>query len=236
MIWMHLVICIIAGLYKPDNPDAPGIPDARGTRTLFSEYAPTKISIDGDLKEWSKCASTTIIDSFRRKSNNKMSFQSMWNKNFLYLAFIVEDVNLAALQSSPDHPELYLDDMVEFLIDTRNRKDSCWDTDDIIYHINLLGQKKDDRGTIDCRTDPNWNGNAVYALTIRGSLNDNTDKDTGYSVEIAISWKELGVEPASGKKLGFNFANGDNGKLFDWVNASPFRSPYRFGDLELIKE
>ena len=47
--------------------------------------------------------------------------------------------------------------------------------DDIIYHINLLGQKKDDRGTIDCKSNSKWNGNAKIAVRIFGSLNDPKD-------------------------------------------------------------
>jgi hypothetical protein len=130
---------------------------------------------------------------------------------------------------------LYLDDMVEFLIDTRNDKGSCWNEDDIIYHINLLGQKKDDKGTVDCASNPKWNGNAAYKINAQGTLNDHSDRDKGYNVEISISWKELELKPVQGLKIGTNFAIGDNGNLFDWAGASPFRSPSAFGNLVLVK-
>jgi hypothetical protein len=191
------------------------------------------IKIDAQLNEWGGARSIAIKDK-HRESESTGSVQTFWNNQYLYIAFQIKDKNLQAIQTSLDHPKLYLDDMVEFLIDTQNNKDSCWQEDDIIYHINLLGQKKDDRGSFDCITNPEWNGNAEYTIKKLGSLNDPTDIDTGYIVEIRISWKELDIEPVAGLKLGFNFAVGDSGKLFDWVGASPFRSPYAFGNLILI--
>ncbi len=202
-------------------------------KELISRKSGVKVSIDGTLNEWRNCPSTTIRDEFRKKSNNKLSIQTMWDKQYLYMAFTVTDSNLRAKQTVLDHPELYLDDIVEFLLDTKNDKDSCWDRDDIVYHINLLGQKKDDRGGDDCKTNTAWNGSAKFEVSLNGTLNDSTDADVGYTVEVAISWKELGRKPAAGVRVGLNFANGDNGKLFDWVGASPFRSPFKFGDLVL---
>lgn len=205
----------------------------QGDKELVSRRSETKIFIDGVLNEWKGCPSVIIRDKFRKKSTNNLSIQTMWNKQYLYIAFNVADSNLQAKQTVPDHPELYLDDMVEFLLDTKNDKDSCWDADDIVYHINLLSQKKDDRGGNDCKTNATWNGRAKYAVKLNGTLNDTTDIDGGYTVEVAIWWRELGIKPAVGVRMGVNFANGDNGKLFDWVGASPFRSPFMFGDLVL---
>lgn len=191
------------------------------------------IKIDAQLNEWGRARSITIQDK-HQESENTASILTFWDNQNLYIAFQIQDKNLQSIQTSLDHPKLYLDDMVEFLIDTQNNKDSCWQEDDIIYHINLLGQKKDDRGSFNCITNPGWNGNAEYAIKKLGSLNDPTDIDTGYIVEISISWKELNIEPVAGLKIGVNFAVGDGGKLFDWVDASPFRSPYAFGNLILI--
>jgi len=195
-------------------------------------FTDQSMKIDGHLDEWEHAKSINIEDD-SRKSHANASIKALWDMQNLYIAFQVMDEDLQAKQTVLDHPQLYLDDMVEFLIDSRNDKESCWNEDDIIYHINLLGQKKDDRGSMDCSSNPKWNGNASYEIDLQGSLNDPTDTDKGYVVEISIPWKELDLDPVVGLKIGMNFAIGDNGILFDWAGASPFRSPDVFGNLEL---
>jgi len=220
MIYTFLVICNIIGLLNSD-------------KVLVCHYTKIPIKIDAQLNEkgW-ESAGFIILQDPKKRTDNKVIVRTLWDEQNLYVAFHVQDKNLQAKQTVLDHPQLYMDDMVEFLIDTRNDKDSCWNIDDVIYHINLLGQKKDDRGTVNCTTDPKWNGNAKYAIQLFGTLNDTTDIDIGYDVEVSISWKELETKPGS---LSVDFAIGDSGKLFDWVGASPFRSPYAFGKLMLIK-
>lgn len=190
------------------------------------------VKIDARLNEWEHARMIKIKDETRKTSSNAI-VRTLWDEQNLYIAFQVQDSNLEAEQIILDHERLYLDDMVEFLIDSRNDKTFCWNEDDVIYHINLLGQKKDDKGSVDCVTNPGWNGNASYAIEMTGTLNDSSDIDIGYVIEVSISWEELNLEPGSGLTMGVNFAIGDNGKLFDWVNASPFRSPDAFGSLVL---
>ena len=204
-------------------------------KELVCLYTNRTVIIDAQLNEWEHARFITIRDE-SRKSGNSAVIMTLWDDQNLYIAFQVKDNNLKAEQTVLDHALLYLDDMVEFLIDSRNDKGFCWDEDDIIYHINLLGQKKDDKGSIDCVTNPKWNGEAEYAINMIGTVNDSTDNDTGYTVEVSISWKELNLKPISDLKMGVNFAIGDSGNLFDWVDASPFRSPYAFGNLILARD
>jgi len=171
------------------------------------------------------------------ESDNRVEVWSLWDNDSLYFRMEVADKDLRAYQTEKDHPLLYLDDMVEILLDVLNDKNDCWNTDNIVYHINLLGQKKDDRGTEDCESDPLWDGEAHYHIRLHGTLNDTTDIDKGYQVEIAIPWSELGITPETKRKIGINFANGDNDgagrQLFDWSGAWPLRTPSDFGTLIL---
>jgi len=199
-------------------------------------YTKKPVIIDGQIDNKWKRASSIVIADNKKLTDNTAVIRTLWDKDNLYMAFEVKDKNLQAEQYVLDHPKLWLDDMIEFLFDTRNDKDSCWNTDDVIYHINLLGQKKDDRGSADCKTNPEWNGSARYVITMDGTLNDPTDTDRGYTIEIAISWKELGIKPYAGFSMGADFALGDKGlAVFDWAGARPFRSPYAFGNLILQK-
>lgn len=172
-----------------------------------------------------------------QESDNTVTVKTLWNTDSLFFHFSIKDHDLRAYQQEKDHPLLYLDDMIEILFDANNDKNACWSIDDIVYHINLLGQKKDDRGTIDCTSDPKWDGDAHYTIHLQGTLNDTTDTDIGYQMELSISWNELGLLPVNGLSIGINFANGDNDgcgrQLFNWSGANPMRSPYTFGTIIL---
>jgi len=206
----------------------------------------SEITIDGDLSDWPEnLMSVTIIDreidqgdNIRILSDNEVICKSLWNYQFLFMAFQVKDSNLIAYQKDNDHPRLYLDDMIEILIDPQQDATELWLPDDLIYHINLLNTVKDDRGTMKGERDVAWDGKAKYAIKMKGTLNDDSDVDEGYVLEVAIPWSEIGIQPVGGTKMGFNFANGDNDgigrQLFDWMGAWPMRTPSQFGTLHLI--
>lgn len=207
-------------------------------RIIYSNYSTNDIVIDGLETENDWILSDSIsFDGVENKSENTVVVKSLWDEDYLYFLFKVSDTNLQSHQVEQDHPKLFLDDMVEFLIDAANHKDSCWNESKIVYHINLSGIKKDDRGSTNCFSDPSWNGNANYSVKLFGTLNDTNDSDEGYMVEVAIPWSELLLIPHENKVLGVNFANGDNDcngrQLFDWVGAFPLRSPHLFGNLVL---
>jgi hypothetical protein len=207
-------------------------------KQFVCNYTNNSIVIDGDLHEWRNTRSI-ILKDYSSGSDNVVEIKSLWDYENLYLAYIVKDKDLQARQTIVDHQELYLDDMIECLFDPFNEKDSCWNENNIIYHINLLGQKKDDRGTLTCVSDCSWNGNALYAVKLDGTINNSEDDDKGYVVEISITWNELGIIPHAGLKMGVNFACGDRNGVdnyfFDWVGANPFRSPFTFGEILLVK-
>lgn len=71
------------------------------------------------------------------------------------------------------------------------------------------------RGSVDCKSNSKWNGNAKIEVRLFGSLNDLKDIDTGYNVEMAISWEELDIKPHSGTKPEIDFGNGDSEIFFD---------------------
>lgn len=208
---------------------------AKEIESLFTELI---IAPGWHSPEW-KAEGTVIISGEKAGSENRMLVFSRWNNDSLYFFFKVHDSCLRACQTEKDHPKLFLDDMVEVLIDTQNDKDNCWAEDDIVYHVNLLEVKKDDRGTHDCLTDPVWDGNARISAYLLGTANQTIDVDTGYMMALSIPWTELKQKGKPGLTMGINFANGDNdGKgrqLFDWVGAWPMRSPYAYGNLILIK-
>jgi hypothetical protein len=210
------------------------------------EVSKNTITIDGKLNDWPAADPVVVHDRElfqgdleRKLSDNTMACRSVWNQNYLYLAFEVEDKILKAYQQERDHKKLYLDDMVEFLLDPNLDRSTDWLADDLVYHINLLGYVKDDRGTAEGKPNADWNGHAVYEIEANGTINQDHDEDHGYVVEVALPWTELGLQPQPGTAIGFNFTNGDNDgigrQLFDWQGAWPMRTPKQFGTLILEK-
>ena len=199
---------------------------------VFSGYVDAAVSWD-DVE-----VALTVRDTCGG-SENVMDVKTVWSEDSLYLFFQVKDSNLQCVQMENDHPALFLDDMVEFLFDSRNDRGEEWIEDDIIYHINIFGFKKDDRGTPEGISDPQWNGSARYAVNIRGTVNEDSDIDDGYDMEVALPWTELGVCPCDGLVMGADFVCGDNDsigrQLFDWAGAVPFRHPVQFKNFVLKK-
>jgi len=127
--------------------------------------------------------------------------------------------------------------MVEVLLDPRRDATDQWLEDDIVYHVNILGQVKDDRGSPEGKSDAGWQSAAVFAVRTDGTINDSTDLDRGYTVELAVPWSEIGQTPEPGLTLGINLAAGDaegpEEHLWDWSGANPFRQPSVYGLLKL---
>lgn len=214
--------------------------DAGSTGKSVASHYITDYSLSGwNMPEFEN-PDCVRIEGSTAGSENTMAVFSRWNEDSLCFFFRVEDTDLRAYQTERDHPQLWLDDMVEILIDTQNNKDSCWAEDDIVYHINILEYVKDDRGSRECATNPAWNGKARFRVQLFGTVNDTTDVDQGYLLTLSFPWEEIGPVPSRNLTMGVNFANGDNDgrgrQLFDWVGASPMRSPYAFGNLVLKKK
>ncbi|WP_020531267.1 sugar-binding protein [Flexithrix dorotheae] len=215
-------------------------PSAQQFVALFQE----EIRIDGKLDDWKLDHPITIHDREiaqgdhkRVLSDNQVKVYANYNQQYLFLAFQVNDADLRAIQTEREHPKLFLDDMVEFLIDADNDKSNFWNADDFVCHINLNGTIKDDRGDKNGNKNVDWDGQYQFEITLNGTLNNSSDVDKGYILEVAVPWEVIEKRPEKGMTMGFNFANGDNdGKgrqLFDWMGAWPARSPNQFGTLIL---
>ncbi|WP_020526867.1 family 20 glycosylhydrolase [Flexithrix dorotheae] len=208
---------------------------------LSANFTSQEIEIDGELTEWedAKWYSYVPNDYYWK---DKTEFALKWDEENLYIAFNVKNSNLQALKKKRDQEGLHMDDGVEFLIDANLDKSKSWEGDDIAYHINVLNAIIDDRG-LDAKGQYNskWNGKAKTAVKINGTINQATDIDKGYQVEVAIKWKEIGKTPANGLKLGINLCTNDRNdktgdyRYYDFMNLKVFHVPSGFATLELVK-
>ena len=223
------------------NPP-PGTDTSAGEeKILVCPRSGGPIAVDGKIEDaWSWAGRLMLDDPADVADPNAVRIYTVWDENYLYVAYEVVDMYLVGYQTERDHKTLYRDDMIEVLLDPRQDRTDLWLDDDIVYHVNLLGQVKDDRGTPGGRpqdSDATWNSRALFAAVFDGTLNDSSDTDRGFCVELAVPWSEIGKSPDTGVKLGINFASGDaegpEEHLWDWCGAHPFRQPSVYGTLVL---
>lgn len=208
---------------------------------VTATYFDGDIKIDGDLSDWTDAtwgyfvpADSTWIDT--------CLFTLRWNREYLYLAFIVRNSNLQAEQTKRDAPNLYKDDGVEFLIDANFDHTDEWKEDDIAYHINILNAILDERGVNEKGGyNGNWSGKALTQVSTSGTINKSDDEDKGYLIEVAVPWTEIGKVPSPGLTLGIDLCVNDRDDItqqyrhYDLMNLPKFHVPSGFAKLMLVK-
>lgn len=207
--------------------------------------AGTPIKIDGKLDEPAWFAAPDVgafkfpwwKDGKKEQTRAKM----LWDDENLYVAFICEDAHITARHTERDGkiPE---DDCVEVMI-TPNLA-----TPNIYYNIefNLLGGILDNfrpNGPSKPRA-PKWDAEGVQiAGTYVGTLNNDSDTDQYWIVEVAIPFKNFAdvakqarPRPGTGWNLNLNRHGGKtNAQTSQWSSADPnattktFHTPDRFG-------
>lgn len=209
---------------------------------ILAAYRTDKsLTVDGDLSDWNDVKWSSFVPAKHLNWSDTCHFAIKWDKKNLYLAFKVENSNLQALANSRDKEGLHMDDGVEFLLDTDFDQSEEWKDDDLAYHINVLNAIIDDRGSLaNGEYNNDWNGNAKTAVKLLGTVNDPSDKDKGYQVEVAISWKEIGKTPARQLVMGIDLCVNDRDdvyqqyRYFDYMNLSVFHMPKGFAKLVLV--
>ncbi|MBL8028673.1 MAG: helix-turn-helix domain-containing protein [Fibrobacteres bacterium] len=179
---------------------------AKGTK-IACPYTEQHITINGYLDEWADLIGlrvNTFEDTNTNRAaifNNKARFSARWNENSLYLAFYVQDRNLNSSTFS-DLDNARQDDGIEIWIDGAN--DSGIKINENDYHLvvglnnnvnEMRGREKSEAAKEKVpRVMTRHLKLQTYVRTF-GTINDNADIDSGYSVEMAIDWKSLGVNP-----------------------------------------
>ena len=207
-----------------------------------AQYVAKKVKVDGELAEWDLALWDYFVPTYHENWKDTCFYAVTWDEKNLYLAFKVQNRNLQAQKKKRDEVNLHQDDGIEFLLDTRLDKSSDWENDDIAYHVNVFNAIIDDKGMGDDGNYNNkWNGNAKTAVKLLGTVNQTEDKDNGYQVEVAVSWKELGIKPKESKRLGINLCVNDRDdrtqeyRYYDYMNLKVFHLPSGFAELLLVK-
>jgi len=192
-------------------------------------------------------------------SKNKVVVRSFWNLKYLNIAFVVIDNHLfAQAESTPDKPRLHLNDGIEIYIDTRDDDGLKMNTNDYQFIVDVSNRTQVFRGdrryiladTVAVPKD--YDQNVLFKSNVKyfGSINNSTDKDSFYVVEVSIPFAAIGVEPREGISMRIDFCCNDidypqaEGTFveyastimwsFDWNGYSDFGYPKYWRRVKLI--
>jgi len=149
------ILLLLGSCSGEKAPQPVQTPAHSAAKSLQCPQAGAPILVDGRIEDaWSGAGTLVLDDPADVADPNAVKIYVLWDESYLYVAYDVSDKFLAGFQSERDHKELYKDDMIEVLLDPRRDRTDLWLEDDIVYHVNLLGQVKDDRGTPEGKATP----------------------------------------------------------------------------------
>lgn len=188
-------------------------------------FTPTPIQVDGVLDEWE--LPIDIKHTSDLPYQNKVNCGLYWDVTYLYVAFKVSDYQLCVNESKDNNPRLYLSDAVEIYLDSKNDSQEKMDLNDYQLLISLTGDKtifKGDKQQMQHGSQVPKDHEATNIIihtksVIYGSINNSTDIDSGYQVEIAIPWSAVGIIPEEGFLFKLDLCNDDidtTGDIRSW--------------------
>jgi hypothetical protein len=208
--------------------------------------------IDGELDEdsWESAISTGNFPLYDGKQQNlaHTSAMMLWDDEYLYIAFVCEDTDLYSTMKGRDD-DLWRQDVVEVFI----MEQSVGQDHFVEYEVNPTGAFCDMYNVLPYVTMLEWVSPGFKAAAkFNGSLNDSSDNDIGYHIEMAIPFRDLRLRwkdsatPKDGDKFKMNLCRveyktperiGSDGADMLCITWSPtitdsYHRPSRFGVVE----
>jgi hypothetical protein len=169
---------------KPQSPAASSskLPQYTARR------AGSKIRVDGRLDEdaWQKAPTFGDFQFPWWKAGKKeqTTARMLWDDEFLYVSFECQDAHVSAVNTDRDSP-VYKDDCVELF--TAPNPERPFDYFNIEMNVNRAILDRHHPNGPDKPQVPNWNARGISIATkVDGTLNDDSDIDRGWVLEVAI--------------------------------------------------
>ena len=209
--------------------------------------ATTDITVDGKLDEsaWASASAPLTLQFLwenQTGAKQKTLARVVWTAQALYLGYEVEDADITARFLQRDDPT-YQDDAVEFFVNPDPKQE-------VVYYgfeMNARGVLYDYLNYNSRTLFKRWDATGMtIATTLRGTLNERTDTDSGWTLEAAIpgaKFEELSRRPpVAGTvwKANFNLWDGvaPARRMSIWSDPENTTSwphvPSRFGELLFI--
>jgi hypothetical protein len=237
---MRILIAVI--LFAAPLLAQPAIPRYEVKR------ASSPIAIDGKLDDaaWATASAPLTLQFLwesQTGAKQKTFARLLWDAQALYIGYDAEDADINARFEQRDDPT-YRDDALEFFINPDPKQETLY----YGFEINARGVLYDylnyNSRTLFKRYDATG---LKIATSLRGTLNERTDTDNGWSLEVALPWpnfEELSRRPpVAGAIWKANFNRWDgvepNRRMSIWSDPQNTNSwphvPARFGELVFVE-
>jgi len=217
MIFLFIAIACLPLFAETKAPlfPVPHYGYAPSSYIVYHTFAP--IDIDGKMDEenWHYPPWTPPFMDIVSESMPKPRFQTrvkmLWDDEYLYIAAEVEEPDLCATLTQRDAVIFHDNDFEVFIDpdgDTHNYYELEINALNTVWDLFLLKPYRDgDKVALN-----SWDIQGLRtAVQLNGTLNDPSDKDVGWTVEMALPWKVLGefadfVPPREGEIWRMNFS------------------------------
>ena len=209
--------------------------------------ASSTITIDGKLDEaaWAGASPAVTLQFLwdsQTGAKQETHARVVWDAQAFYVGFDADDADINARFEQRDDPT-YQDDAVEIFINPDPKQEAVY----YGFEMNARGVLYDYLNYNSRTLFKRWDATGVkIATSIRGTLNNRTDTDRGWSLEAAIPWanfEELSRRPpVAGTVWKANFNRWDgvqpNRRMSIWSDPQNAESwphvPSRFGELAFV--
>jgi hypothetical protein len=190
--------------------------------------------IDGILDDaaWKRAAPVTLVNSLDGSPGRvRTTARLLWDDKYLYVSFDCEDPDVWSTFTKRDEP-LYTQEVVEVFIDAdgdgRTYNEIEVNAANVLFDAYYPERRQG--------MDLSWDSEALTAVTVQGTLNDASDKDEGWRVEMRIPIEKLAavphVPPRPGDRWRFNLYRLEHHGRRD-IEGQAF-SPPRVGDFHAL--
>jgi hypothetical protein len=217
--------------------------------------ADATVTIDGELGEpaWARAADTgrfVHAGTGERAANLPVGGRAklLWDAEFLYVGFEVDDRTVrGGFPADAVDPHLWEKDTVEIMVDP----DGDGDNKDY-YEIQISPQNLVFDSQFDSYNRPRggpsgpfghqqWRAQLDSAVRIHGTLDDDSDRDRGYTVEARLPWRSFTkarrAPPRAGDQWRMNFYAMQNNGGAAWspiLGQGNFHRASRFGRVQWV--
>ncbi len=154
---------------------------------------------------WAVALLAAALPALARAKTDRVRILTSWDSTFFYAAFDVNDPDIQAASRAPNAPVDPGDDAVAVYFHTDRSETRQIDGSSFRMVVSAAVGAEfavGDNGAWKLLPITTFK----YSVQRNGSLNDDQDDDVGYVVELAVPWKEMGVESDVGTALRFNAA------------------------------
>ena len=142
-----------------------------------------------------------------------------WDTTFFYVGVEVQDMDVVGTNTTHmSNP--WEDDSIEVFLETDNARASNRTPNTYQMSVSAAGGSSWLVGDGGVPT-PKKIFSFKYSRKVQGTINKSGDRDSGYTIELAMPWKEMGLTPKPGQVMGFNVICRLKGENTGFVSLSP---------------